>query len=255
MEEKGYKSTSEEDSQQIARRLIKEGFRLEGVPGFYVNWQGNWDLNFYEGNRGYLCPVYTVEGYLAGFQIRLDHPKGKNKYVWLSSANQKKGCGISSMVGISGKAEGREIYVTEGILKAEIAHQVSKKTFLGNPGIGNWRDLYEVLQVLKKRGLTHVEEVYDMDKQLRLICDQKYSEICKECEDKREAGNTGFECPKKRLKRDTIRKGCNHTYRVCEELALSCNRNQWDLDEDGLWAEHEKGIDDWLTKEIRERKT
>ena len=63
MEEKGYKSTSEEDSQQIARRrLIKEGFRLEGVPGFYVNWQGNWDLNFYEGNRGYLCPVYTVRG-------------------------------------------------------------------------------------------------------------------------------------------------------------------------------------------------
>ena len=81
----------------------------------------------------------------------------------------KKGCGISSIVGISGKAEGNEIYVTEGILKAEIAHQVSGKTFLGNPGIGNWRDLYEVLQVLKKRGLSHVEEVYDMDKQLRLI--------------------------------------------------------------------------------------
>ena len=77
MEEKGYKSTSEEDSQQIARRLIKEGFRLEGVPSFYINWEGNWDLNFYEGNRGYLCPVYTVDKYLAGFQIRLDHPKEK----------------------------------------------------------------------------------------------------------------------------------------------------------------------------------
>ena len=38
--------------------------------------------------------------------------------------------------------------------------------------------MYEVLQVLKKRGLSHVEEVYDMDKQLRLVCDQKYSEIC-----------------------------------------------------------------------------
>ena len=254
MEEKGYKSTSEEDSQQIARRLIKEGFRLEGVPSFYINWEGNWDLNFYEGNRGYLCPVYTVDKYLAGFQIRLDHPKGKNKYVWLSSANQKKGCGISSIVGVSGKTEGSEIYVTEGILKAEIAHQVSGKTFLGNPGIGNWRDLYEVLQVLKKRGLSHVEEVYDMDKQLRLVCDQKYSEICEECEDRKKKGNPDFECPKKRLKRDTIRKGCNHTYHICEELSLSCNRNQWDLDPDGLWAEHEKGIDDWLTKEIRENR-
>lgn len=248
---KGYKSTDYEDSQQIARKLIKEGLRLEGVPGFYINREGNWDINFYEGNRGYLCPVYTVDRYLAGFQIRLDHPKGKNKYVWLSSANQKKGCGISSIVGVSGKAQGREIYVTEGILKAEIAYQVSGKTFLGNPGIGNWRDLYEVLQILKERGLSHVEEAYDMDKQLRLICDQKYSEICEECEYRKEAGNPAFECPKKRLKRDTIRKGCNHTYRICEELSLSCNRNQWDLDQDGLWAEHEKGIDDWLTREIR----
>ena len=228
--------------------------KMLSVPSFYINWEGNWDLNFYEGNRGYLCPVYTVDKYLAGFQIRLDHPKGKNKYVWLSSANQKKGCGISSIVGVSGKAESSEIYVTEGILKAEIAHQVSGKTFLGNPGIGNWRDLYEVLQVLKKRGLSHVEEVYDMDKQLRLVCDQKYSEICEECEDRKKKGNPDFECPKKRLKRDTIRKGCNHTYHICEELSLSCNRNQWDLDPDGLWAEHEKGIDDWLTKEIRENR-
>lgn len=228
--------------------------KMLSVPSFYINWEGNWDLNFYEGNRGYLCPVYTVDKYLAGFQIRLDHPKGKNKYVWLSSANQKKGCGISSIVGVSGKTEGSEIYVTEGILKAEIAHQVSGKTFLGNPGIGNLRDLYEVLQVLKKRGLSHVEEVYDMDKQLRLVCDQKYSEICEECEDRKKKGNPDFECPKKRLKRDTIRKGCNHTYHICEELSLSCNRNQWDLDPDGLWAEHEKGIDDWLTKEIRENR-
>ena len=64
----------------------------------------------------------------------MDNPKGKNKYVWLSSANQKKGCGISSIVGISGKAEGNEIYVTEGILKAEIAHQVS-----GPWESGNWK--------------------------------------------------------------------------------------------------------------------
>ena len=86
---------------------------------------------------------------------------------------------------------------------------------------------------------------------LGLSATKKYSEICEECEDRKKKGNPNFECPKKRLKRDTIRKGCNHTYRICEELSLSCNRNQWDLDPDGLWAEHEKGIDDWLTKEIR----
>ena len=34
---KDIKSTSKEESQQIARRLIKQGIRLEGVPGFYIN--------------------------------------------------------------------------------------------------------------------------------------------------------------------------------------------------------------------------
>lgn len=96
MEEKGYKSTSKEESQQIARRLIKQGLRLEGVPGFYINRKGDWDLNFYEGNSGYLCPVYTVDGYLAGFQIRLDNPKGKiNMYGFPVQIKRK---GVESAV-------------------------------------------------------------------------------------------------------------------------------------------------------------
>lgn len=251
MEEKGYKSTNDQNSELIARRMIKNGMRLEGVPGFYMNYEGNWDVNFYEGNRGYLCPVYNVDEFLIGFQIRVDRPVKKNKYIWLSSGNKKKGCGISSVVGISGSIDTKEVYVTEGILKAEIAHIVSGKTFLGNPGVGNWRELYEVLKVLKEHGISHVEEVYDMDKLLRLNCDGRYSEVCSTCEDRGNCGNPYFECPKKRRKRDTIRLGCNHTYRICKELSLTCNRNQWDLAEDGLWAEHEKGIDDWLTKERR----
>ena len=99
-----------------------------------------------------------------------------------------------------------------------------------------------------------MEEVYDMDKQLRLVCDQSIVKSVRSVKTGRKKGIRILNVRKKRLKRDTIRKGCNHTYHICEELSLSCNRNQWDLDPDGLWAEHEKGIDDWLTKEIRENR-
>ena len=34
MEEKGYRSTAASESRSVARKLIKQGFRLEGVPGF-----------------------------------------------------------------------------------------------------------------------------------------------------------------------------------------------------------------------------
>lgn len=96
-------------------------------------------------------------------------------------------------------------------------------------------------------------EMYDMDKMLRLTCQEDYDERCMECEDKEEHGNPEFECPRKRLKRDTIRKGCNSAYRVCKELGLTCKRELWDVGEDELWDEHEKGIDDWETKEIRKK--
>ena len=74
MENAGYKSTSPEESVAIARKLIKRGCRLEGVPGFFVNYQGDWEIAFYEKNQGYLCPVWTDEGLLVAFQIRLDNP-------------------------------------------------------------------------------------------------------------------------------------------------------------------------------------
>ena len=253
MIEKGYRSINVEGSLSIARRLIKDGCKLEGVPGFFKNWDGEWDLNFHDGNRGYLCPVYDIEGFLRGFQIRLDRPVKKNKYVWLSSSGMEKGTAISSLVGVSGVPKGESIFLTEGILKAEIASQIRGDCFLGNPGIGNWRDLSEVLKAAKERGVKHVYEMYDMDKMLRLTCQEDYDERCMECEDKEEHGNPEFECPRKRLKRDTIRKGCNSAYRVCKELGLTCKRELWDVGEDGLWDEHEKGIDDWETKEIRKK--
>lgn len=250
---KGYRSISVEESLTIARRLLKEGCKVEGVPGFFKNWIGEWDINFHEGNRGYLCPVYDIDGFLRGFQIRLDQPKKKNKYVWLSSSGMEKGTSITSLVGVSGTPKGERICLTEGILKAEIASQLLGVCFLGNPGIGNWRDLFEVLKAAKERGVRHVEEMYDMDKMLRLTCQEDYDENCSECEYQEEHGNLDFECPKKRLKRDTIRKGCNAAYRVCRELGLTCERKLWDVGEDGLWDEHEKGIDDWETRDLRKK--
>lgn len=253
MVKKGYRSISVEESLTIARRLLKEGCKLEGVPGFFKNWKGEWDINFHEGNRGYLCPVYDIDGFLRGFQIRLDQPKKKNKYVWLSSSGMEKGTSITSLVGVSGTPKGERICLTEGILKAEIASQLLGVCFLGNPGIGNWRDLSEVLKAAKERGVRHVEEMYDMDKMLRLTCQEDYDENCSECEYQEEHGNPDFKCPKKRLKRDTIRKGCNAAYRVCRELGLTCERKLWDVGDDGLWDEHEKGIDDWETRDLRKK--
>lgn len=248
MERKGYKSIRPEESVVIARRLIKQGHRLQGIPGFFVNRNGDWEAAFYEGNKGYLCPVYSVEGLLVAFQIRMDKPIKNKKYTWLTSAKMEKGCSSGSPVGMSGKLTGSVVGVTEGILKAEITRMCWELPMLGNPGVTNYKELRNALEQLKEKGLKEVLEFYDMDKMMGLACRNDYNEKCEDCQ---ESGRV-IECPKKRDKRDKIRSGCLKLYEICQELSLSCHRMVWDQGKDGIWQENYKGIDDWETEKRKE---
>lgn len=61
MEQLGYRSICAEDSVSIARRLIRSGCNLKGVPGFFVNRNQDWEIAFYLKNSGYLCPVWSFD--------------------------------------------------------------------------------------------------------------------------------------------------------------------------------------------------
>lgn len=244
MEALGYKSTCAEESVAIARKLLKRGCRLEGVPGFFMNFHGDWEIAFYQKNNGYLCPVWSDEGLLIAFQIRLDVPYQKRKYVWLSSAKMEKGCSPGSPVSFSGVLNSPVVYVTEGVLKAEAAYQRTGQPYLGNPGVSAYKELELALNRLKAHGVKVVIEANDMDKCIRLHCDRAYNEACADCE------GSSHECPKKREKRDHIRKGCLKLYEICEKLGLICKRAVWDTDDEGYWQENYKGIDDWKLREL-----
>ena len=144
MEQLGYRSICAEDSVSIARRLIRSGCNLKGVPGFFVNRNHDWEIAFYPKNSGYLCPVWSFDGLLTAFQIRLDVPYQKRKYVWLSSAKLDKGCSPGSPVSLSGDPDGQRVFVTEGILKAEITHQRTGETYIGNHGVANHKELRQM---------------------------------------------------------------------------------------------------------------
>lgn len=248
MDQNGYRSTDRENSQAIARKLLKRGFFLDGVPGFFVNRYGDWDTAFYSSNKGLLCPVYTMDRKICGFQIRLDKPDKKRKYVWFTSNGLERGTSSKSPAGISGIMKEDTIWVTEGILKAEIAFLRTNHPYIGTPGVSNYKGLYPVLLELKKQGLQRVYECYDMDKMLYLNCEKDYDPSCKECEHMSHAF-TGVECPKKRMKRDNIRNGCLKLYKLCRKLDIECLRMTWDEASDGLWSGTYKGIDDWLMRE------
>ena len=245
--DKGYRSTEPEKSVWIAKKLLENGLTLKGVPGFFQNRDGNWEAAFYEGNRGYLCPVYSIDGKILGFQIRVEKPVNNRKYVWFTGSGLEGGTSSKSPAGVSGFAKVgiTSIRVTEGILKAEIASLRSGHPYIGIPGVGNYRSLQPVLSDLKQRGLKTVYECMDMDKMMSLTCQEDSGTKCESCLDKK-AFSGMQECPHKRLKRDTIRKGCLKVYQVCEELGLNCYRVTWDTDANGIWQNQYKGVDDWI---------
>ncbi len=91
LEKKGYKSVEPKNARLLAKKLEEKGIRLDGIPGFYRNRDGKWEASFYEGNKGYLCPVYSLNQKIKGFQIRVDHPVNKRKYIWFTSSGFEGG--------------------------------------------------------------------------------------------------------------------------------------------------------------------
>lgn len=111
---------NEKEGNRIAEQL-SESFDLEGVPGFYLN-NNKWRLSM-TYIRGFYVPFRDEKSRIIGLQIRRDVVFKKKKYAWLSSSGQEKGVssGISlHYVNVEAGRENKDIYLTEGALKADI---------------------------------------------------------------------------------------------------------------------------------------
>lgn len=218
IEKNGYKSTPVFGFWSLARRLQEMGCVLEGVPGFYEEESGEWSIHFTAKSSGFLVPVRNIEGFIVGMQIRLDHPYDGRKYMWLSSVNYNKGTSSGSPTHLAGE-----------------------------PGANQYANLPAFLSEMKEYGTEFVYEAYDMDKLFKPVCRGDYNEKCRYCPQyQRDWRSTTVLCEKKQIKRQNIQRGCKKLAGICRELELPGKSLTWDTDEDGDWAEHVKGVDDYL---------
>ena len=130
----------------ITERLMKQGCKVEGVPGFYLDDSGRWTMNFYRKNAGILIPAVGYDGMIHGLQILLDSPlkqkddppdKSGAKYIWFSSSSKNMGVTSGSPVHFIGNPSARVVYVIEGLLKADISHCLTNRTFAAIAGANN----------------------------------------------------------------------------------------------------------------------
>lgn len=157
----------------IADRIIKQGCAVQGVPGFYLDDKGRWTVKFYSRTAGILIPIRSMDGMIQGLQIRLDHPiKGENdppdkegaKYLCFSSSDKNMGTSSGAPVHFVGDPTARVVYVTEGALKADIAHALTGRAFAATIGANNTSGLDALFAALKRSGTEEIIEAEDMDK-------------------------------------------------------------------------------------------
>lgn len=170
----------------ITARLIKAGCTVQGVPGFYVDDTGNWTVKFYQRTSGIIIPIQGLDGLIQGIQVRLDHPiknkddppeKSGTKYLTLSTAGKRMGTSSGSPVHFVGDPCSRVVYVTEGPLKADIAHVYMHRTFVAISGANNVPQLEGIFSFLSKNGTELIIEAADMDKYQNKMVNKGTSKI------------------------------------------------------------------------------
>ena len=174
IESLGFKSTPPPFlCRSITDRLIKQGCRVQGVPGFYRDDSGHWTMAFYKKTSGILIPAIGFDGRLQGFQIMLDVPlkhkddppeKPGAKYIWFSSSSKTDGTGSGSPVHLIGDPSAQVVYVIEGLLKADISHCLTGRTFAAIAGANNTSPLDPLFALLAQNGTEEIIEAHDMDK-------------------------------------------------------------------------------------------
>lgn len=209
----GFKSTPPRFiCRSLTERLIKQGCTVQGVPGFYMDKNGNWTVNFSDFTSGILIPAVGVDGLVRGAQILLDKPmKNKDdppekpgaKYIWFSSSNKPMGTGSGSPLLFLGNLSANTVYITEGLLKAYISHALMNRTIAATAGANNTAAFEELFMCLAQNGTKLIIEAQDMD---------KYAN-------------------------ENIAKGASKVYLLARKYGMECRRLTWNP--------NYKGLDDW----------
>lgn len=193
IERVGYKTLPSRDSLKgIAYLLAKEGYPLEGIPGFYKDRDGRWASMWLPG---FLCPFKDEQGRIQGFQIRvddkfIDYSKSKNpdsnlrKYMWFSSADKPGGCSSGAPVHFAYNPGERPkvINITEGHPKAELARMFTGEPYIAVAGTSQYQ---RAVNAAAKLGVEKANVVYDADRKTNPYVRQNVVDLIKALEKKK----------------------------------------------------------------------
>lgn len=167
IDELGYRTTPAVRLGRLVAELLDRGCELEGVPGFYRDKvDGSWKLDIRAS--GIMIPDRNLDGEIEAIQIRLDKPRN-SKFNNLTSVDQYYGTSAACCPHYAGNICSLDtIYLTEGVMKADIAQWLSNelgssRQFVGLTGVGNINQYRRMLNELSLMSIKRIVVAFDMD--------------------------------------------------------------------------------------------
>ncbi|MDR3278428.1 MAG: DUF3854 domain-containing protein [Oscillospiraceae bacterium] len=106
-------------ARQFLAGMLSDFYGLDGIPGFWKNDEGRWDI---AGKPGLLIPYRDKDGLIQGVQIRLDDAADtERRYRWLASTRYRMGTKSGAHIHVTGSLSAGTAYITEGGLKGDVA--------------------------------------------------------------------------------------------------------------------------------------
>ena len=180
----GYRSypTSKELRLKAAKEAEIHAGSINGIPGLYTDNKTSKPIMCWR-KKGILVPYRDIHFRIQGFQnrkndeVREKDEDGKleNKYDHVSSGGKLNGTASTTFVHfacdfyVEWKTKekwprlGKSIFLTEGAMKADIAHYYSSLPFIAIPGVNARTQLEPVLKQIKERGVDTLYDCFDMD--------------------------------------------------------------------------------------------
>jgi hypothetical protein len=165
---RGYRSMPGlETSWAVTQRLLDVGLRLEGIPGFYLAQGRHRAYWTHLRPAGYFIPVRDAEGRIQALQIRRDQDDGGGKYLMFSSGS-RGGANSHTPAHVARPAvlKDRQVWITEGPLKADIASDLLGAVVIGAIGVDGWP---QVITALQELGARSVVLAFDADEAGRKV--------------------------------------------------------------------------------------
>lgn len=158
----GYRTLPRDGRSAMAKALLEEFNEaiLRTIPGAYVKTENGRSWWSWAGAPGLLIPVRNVAGQIVALKVRADDPN-LPRYSSISS-RQHGGAGPGALIHVPlhVNVDTTTVRITEGELKADVAHHRTGMLTLAVPGVSNWRP---VIPILAKLAAHRVLIAFDAD--------------------------------------------------------------------------------------------